>query len=361
MKIRRFFLPVLSFVFIAGLGINGLAQEENADDAWLSPLTLQANKTGRILYMAEYAAQKIAAMDVQTEQILYEIVLPDSPAGLALSPDETQLYVSGASPSGKIYVIDLPSRKIVQSIWVGHSPCAMTVGDDGKTLYVCNRFSYDVSICSLQTGKETARIPVPREPVAAVLTQDGRYLFVINHLHTMRASEDYAAAQASVIDLREQRVVKNIRLLNGSVDLQDICLSPDGRYAYVVHVLARYQLPTTQLERGWINTNALSILDVENQTHYASVLLDSVDLGAANPWSVRCTKDGKYLCVTIAGAHELQVIDRAALHEKLTKAALREEQAKKSSAFVMNTANDLSFMAGIRKRISLQGKGPRGL
>jgi hypothetical protein len=39
-------------------------------------------------------------------------------------------------------------------------------------------------------------------------------------------------------------------------------VSPDGRFAYVTHTLGRYQLPTTQLERGWMNTNALSIIDV---------------------------------------------------------------------------------------------------
>ncbi|MBN2329782.1 MAG: cell surface protein [Candidatus Omnitrophica bacterium] len=360
MEIRRFFLTVISIVFIAGLGIDCTAQTGTADDACLSPSMLQANKTGRIIYAAEYSAKKMAAFDVQTEQILYEIVLPDRPSGLALSPDETQLYVAGDSPTGKVYVIDLPSRKIVQSIWVGHSPCAIAVSKDGKTLYVCNRFTNDVSICCLQSGRETARIAVVREPVAAVLSQDEHYLFVVNHLHNMRANEDYAAAQASVIDVREQRVVNNIRFPNGSVDLKDICLSPDGRYAYVPHVLARYQLPTTQLERGWINTNALSIIDVESQTHYAAVLLDSVDSGAANPWSVRCTEDGRYLCVTIAGAHELQVIDRAGLHEKLAKVD-RSEEAKKTGYSDVNPANDLSFMTGLRKRIPLQGKGPRGV
>ena len=39
-------------------------------------------------------------------------------------------------------------------------------------------------------------------------------------------------------------------------------MSPDGRFAYVTHILSRYQVPTTQLERGWMNTNALSILDL---------------------------------------------------------------------------------------------------
>jgi len=32
--------------------------------------------------------------------------------------------------------------------------------------------------------------------------------------------------------------------------LSDLRISPDGRYAYLSHQVARYHLPTTQLERG---------------------------------------------------------------------------------------------------------------
>ena len=36
-------------------------------------------------------------------------------------------------------------------------------------------------------------------------------------------------------------------------------VSPDGRHAVVVHQLSRFHLPTTQLERGWVNTSAVTI------------------------------------------------------------------------------------------------------
>ena len=73
--------------------------------------------------------------------------------------------------------------------------------------------------------------------------------------------------------------------------MRGICVSPDGKYAYVVHILARYQMPTTQLERGWMNTNAMSIIDVAAKKLINTVLLDDIDLGAANPgaWPARPT------------------------------------------------------------------------
>jgi mono/diheme cytochrome c family protein len=100
-----------------------------------------------------------------------------------------------------------------------------------------------------------------------------------------------------------------------------------------------------------MNTNALSVIDATNQRLINTVLLDDVDLGAANPCGVACTEDGKYLCVTHAGTHELSVIDRTALHEKLAGTA----------DSTMEVANDLSFLVGLRRRLPLSGNGPRGL
>ena len=64
-------------------------------------------------------------------------------------------------------------------------------------------------------------------------------------------------------------------------------------------------MPTTQVERGWMNTNAMTIIDVTTMKVLNTVLLDDTELGAANPWGVACTADGKYICVAHSGTHEL--------------------------------------------------------
>jgi mono/diheme cytochrome c family protein len=109
-----------------------------------------------------------------------------------------------------------------------------------------------------------------------------------------------------------------------------------------------------------MNTNALSVIDTARKKLVNTVLLDDVDLGAANPWDVTCTADGKYICVTHAGTHELSVIDRAAMHEKLEKVAAGEKVSEVSLS-AADVPNDLSFLVGLRRRLKLSGNGPRGL
>ena len=56
---------------------------------------------------------------------------------------------------------------------------------------------------------------------------------------------------------------------NGSSLAREIHISPDGRHAALAHHLAHFQAPTTQLERGWMNTSALTLLESLKTTRQA--------------------------------------------------------------------------------------------
>jgi mono/diheme cytochrome c family protein len=168
------------------------------------------------------------------------------------------------------------------------------------------------------------------------------------------------AASVSIIDTTKRTLLRSVMLPNGSTGVRGIAVSPDGKYVYVTHTFGRYQLPTTQLERGWMNTAGLSIFDGETGDYVNTVLLDDVDLGAANPWGVTVSADGKTLVVAHAGTREISVIDREALHLRLTKAA-KGEKVTEVTRSASDVPNDLSFLVPIRRRIKVEGDGPRGV
>lgn len=341
-------------------------------NAFRSPISVVASGSGRALYVAQATANRVAVFDPASGQVIKEIPVADRPVGLAISPDNTTLYVTSATPKGMVQVIDLSSFEVTDSIAVGHTPVAAVASSDGMTLHVCNRFDNSIGIIDLASKEQVATIAVPREPVAAALTADGRFLFVANHLPSGPANTDYTACAVSVIDTDARELVKNIELPDGSVNLQGIAIAPDGRHAYVTGLLSRYKFPTTYLERGWVNTNALTIIDVPRQEYVNTVLLDDPTRGAANPYAVACTDDGRSIVISHAGTHELSVIDRAGLHARLLPMLSAKDFASASTstagrkftdAFYTaeDIPNDLTFMTGIRHRVKLGGNGPRGL
>ena len=343
-----------------------------ATSNYRSPVSLVADRDERILYIAQATANRIAVFDIVRERIVSEIPVAEHSVGLALSPYGDTLYVTSATPDGTVQAIDLASQEVIDSIAVGHTPVAVVPCPAGRMLYVCNQFTNSISAVDLATREHVATIAVPREPVAAALTADSRFLFVANHLPAGPANTEYTAAVVSVIDTGVKELIKNIELPDGSTNLQDIAISPDGRYAYVTHILARYKFPTTYLERGWVNTNALTIIDVPARRYVNTVLLDDSQCGAANSYAVVCTADGARLVISHAGTHELSVIERAGLHARLLPAPTARDFISASTSTSgrrftdasyapEDIPNDLAFMTGIRRRVRLTGNGPRGL
>ncbi len=340
---------------LSALGVNNTA---SASD-YLSPVALVANESGKTLYIAQATASEIAVFDIAKSEIVKVIKLPANPSGLVLSSDQKLLYITANLPEGKVMVLDLASDKISNMIEVGHSPLSPVISLDGKTLYVCNKFNNSVGVIDLKAKKQVSTIKVDREPSAMAISPDGKTLIVANELPSGPTDGDYAASVISVIDTASKKVI-SIPMPNGSIDLRGTCISPDGKYAYVTHVLARYQLPTTQLERGWMNTNAMTIVDVNEKKAINTVLLDDVDLGAANPWGISCTSDGKSICIAISGTHELIVVDRVGLHKKLAKEVTSPKVSDPTNSYA-DVPNDLAFLVGLKKRFELKGNGPRGL
>ena len=325
-----------------------------------SPTALVADREGRLLYVAEHTASRIAVFDLATRKVLRHVPVPNRPSGLALSPDGNTLYVTGGVGSGRVYTLDTIEGRVRGSVEAGHSPHAPVLGRDGRILYVCDRFKSRLLVLDLAAQAEVASIPVGREPVAAVLSLDDSRLFVANLLPAGRADIGPVAADVSVIDTGRHVALAPIRLPDGSTGVRNLCLSPDGRYVYVTHLVARYQLPASQIERGWIQTNAVSVIDTERDVLLNTVLLDDINHGAANPWGVACTPDGRTLCVAHAGTQEISVIDRAALHRKLEAAQGGRKVSDVSSSYT-DVINDLAFLTGIRTRVPLKGNGPRAL
>ncbi len=267
-------MVVLVLVLAAG------AQTDASD--YYSPTALAVDDAGQYLYIAEYTAGQVQEFNTTTKAVTRTLSLTMPPTGVAISSSGL-LYVTAGGIYGKVYVINISLWILQNTIDVGHTPMSPVLNGDELLLYVCNRFDGTVSKIGTASGAVLTTIDVLREPIAAAITPSSDKLVVANHLPDGPANTGSTAASVSIIDTSTQAVT-NIQLTNGSTGMRGVCVSPDGSYAYVTHVLGRYQLPTSQLERGWVMTNAFSVIDISSETLVNTVLVDDVEMGAANPW-----------------------------------------------------------------------------
>jgi len=326
----------------------------SAED-YLSPCDVDPSPDGTTLYITAATGEKVLCFDRASNKVAREIPLKTGLTGLAVTSDGGTLVVTGGGHKGRVLVVDASSGKLRKEIPAGHTPMSPVLSPDDGTLYVCNRFDGDVSIIDLGSGATTARVPVRREPVAADLTPDGKLLFVANHIPDGPADADYVASVVSVIDT-DSKEATAIQLVNGAQGLRDLRVSPDGRHVFATHLMSRFLVPTTQLERGWVNTDAISLIRVSDISLQYTVLLDDVARGFANPWAIGFSGDGRMLVVSSAGNHEISLIDLPGLMEKM-----RKEAAASDDPAHLNAHNNLSFLSGLRERVPLDGNGPRAL
>ncbi len=337
-----------------------------AADPWISPAAMVMSPDQTLLYVASATSGELLFVDLPSRKVMSRMQVGESPSGLALSKDGSLLIVTCAAPSNRIVVVDPRSRSVMRTIKTGHTAVSPVMALDDKTLFVCLRFQDKVLVVDPWKGTEIRSIPVAREPVAATLTLDGKHLLVAHHLPEGRVDDGAVPGSLSVVDVASGKVSARVSLPNGANLLRDVRMSPDGKHAVVTHTLARFQLPTSQVERGWMNANAITIVGTSKWNVLSTILLDQPEKGCANPWAAVWTADGKRLLVSHAGTHELSIIDFEGLLKRIESLPTRAGVRNGPLGYVVSmlqsdVPTDLGFLGGLRELVVLHGKGPRAL
>lgn len=272
----------------------------------------------------------------------------------AVIADSGKIYAAVGGLGGRLVVLS-EELEVEREIKVGHTPNDILI--DGERAYVANRFSCTVSVVDLSRGEVLSEISVSREPMA--LAAAGGKIYVACHLPDDAANADNVSASISVIDTKTNTLVKNIELVNGAGNVKDIVAAPNGKKLYVSHIVSRYQYPTTQLDAGWVNTNAVTVIDASADTVDYTFLLDDIEHGAANPWGIEISDDGKLLFCVLSGTDELVKVELSKLDTLAAKLGKSTNKLPISSK--EEIVNYIPFAKDAKTRIDLGGKGARAL
>ncbi len=333
---------VTVFIFLSYSFLNLVAQDNN----YFSPTDFEIDTKNNLLFVAGKTASEIRSYNLYDYSLKNTLKTELTPKAVKIAGNN--LLITQSYSTGELLVIDKNSFAIKSKIKVGHGACDIATTSDYKTAFIANQFSNDISVVDLELQTETNRIPVLRQPMQLEISKDEKYLFVANFLTAGRADSDTVTSEISIIDLETEEVIKHIPLANGSNALRGMSLSADGKYLFISHNLGRFQVPTTQLEQGWMNTSALSVINTRSLEFVATVLLDEPEYGAAGSWGISCTPENIF--VAHSGTHDFSKINYSEFIEKLN-------QTKNKDAL----SYDLRFLSGIRTRIKVDGNGPRVL
>jgi PQQ-dependent catabolism-associated beta-propeller protein len=271
---------------------------------WLSLLGLlgavACRSKSSLVYVSLEDGNEVVAVDPDRGAVVARIAVGKRPRGIKLSPDGKWLYVAlSGSPRGGpnidesklppadrsadgIGVVDVQKLALVRTLKSGEDPESFDVSEDGKTLYVSNEDTAQLTVLDLPTGQIRKRIAVGKEPEGVTLRPDGKVVYVTSEQEGSLTAVDTASLTqiASIVTGQRPR---------------SIVFAADGNTAFVSN------------EFG----NSVSVIDTRRNESRGSIHIEGANDVRARPMGVALSSDARRLYVTTGRGGSVAVIDVA--------------------------------------------------
>jgi YVTN family beta-propeller protein len=184
-----------------------------------------ASPDGRFLYVPNHNmvmggpnGNLIDVIDTASKQVTDSIAVPPNPHWIVFGKNG-RFYVTDHM-STTVTVVNAQTNGIITEIEVGETPHSIAISPDGSRLAVTSFNGNEVFLVNTATDKMIAQIPVGRNPLEIAYSPDGRYIFTANN-------EDNTV---TVINAADNRVIGEIPTGKSPTS---ISVLPNGRQAYV--------------------------------------------------------------------------------------------------------------------------------
>lgn len=296
-----------------------------------------------LIYVSCEDSGEIVIADPVKGEVVARVAVGKRPRGLKLAKDGDQLFVAlSGSPRGGpnvdesklppadrkadgIGVVDVQTRKLLRSYPSGQDPETFDLSLDGKTLFISNEETAELSVLDLKSGSVARRIPVGKEPEGVTLRPDGLIVYVTSE-------ED---GGISVIDTETLTAVAQVP--TGSRP-RAIAFAPNGATAFisdeiggsvtVVDAIKHHPLTTIRLDPAaspphrpmglvitpngkqlFVSTGrggAIAEIDVAQQ----KAVRYFKDVGA-RPWGIALSRNGTKLYTANGSSNDVSIVDIA--------------------------------------------------
>jgi YVTN family beta-propeller protein len=295
------------------------------------------------VYVSDERGGNVVVIDPQGAAVLARIAVGKRPRGIQVSPDRARVYVAlSGSPMGGpnvdesklpppdrrydgIGVVELKSQKLVSTLQSGADPETFALSRDGKSLYVSNEDTGQLSQVDLVKGAVARTVAVGSEPEGVAVSADDRIVYVTcetsNSVYVVEARGMKVLAQIptqkrpraillvpashrgyvtnefggslTVFSTEDYKVLRTISLGDPAVVRPMGIVSPDGRYLYVT--TGRYG----------------AVLEVDAESARVTRTFPKV---GQRPWGIALSHDGLKAYTANGPSGDISVVDLKSGH-----------------------------------------------
>jgi YVTN family beta-propeller protein len=143
-----------------------------------TPSHIAFTSDSKIAFITLQDSSELAAIDLETQSVLWVMPTGKVPAGLWMTPGDQYLLI-GITGDDYVQVIDWKARKEVKRISTGKGAHNFRPLGDKKHVFVSNRIASSISLINMQTLEKVGDITgLPAGPDDMEITPDGKTLWV---------------------------------------------------------------------------------------------------------------------------------------------------------------------------------------
>src|SRR5262245_5118591 len=262
---------------------------------------------------SNFGARALHLIDVQTWTLKQTIGITNSFVGVAFNPGGDTLFVGGG-PSNDVKIFKATNGVFAAAgtipISGGPQPSGLTINANGSRLYVALNQTHEVGVIDTATRAVT-RVKVGIYPYTAVISADGRKVYVSNWGGKVPGPSDFTDGQnpvvvdrrtgipatgtVSVLDTASNALVKHIDV---GLHPTGMALSPSGDRVYVTNA----------------NSDTISVIDTATDTVAKTLAVgerhpERAALLGSSPNAMAVSPDGQTLFVAKGAENAIAVVD----------------------------------------------------
>ena len=276
-------------------------------ETYVSPYTLTLSSDGSRLYVVGQESNQLVVVDAEAGKVLEKIGVGERPHTIALSPDGLSAYVSNQW-ADNIYRIDLMESRITDTLSGGSGPAGMVIDPAGDNLYVVNSYSSDISIFDLENQREKRRLKAGNNPVSAAMAPDGSEVYVTSRRSIPVPHMTSPITEMTVTGTKYQRV-SDRKMWKDAYIMESVAVTPTGDLAISTLIRPKNLIPAIQIERGWMMTHGIGIVERKENGRMIQLLTDQPNAYFPDPFDIVISPDGGRAYISHSGNNMVSVLD----------------------------------------------------
>ncbi|HEX2394337.1 MAG TPA: hypothetical protein VHI78_03270 [Bacteroidales bacterium] len=317
---------------------------------YLSPLNMAISDDGRKLFVVAEEGNAMLIVDTEKNKVIKKIKVGQHPHSVILTRNSDKAFISNQW-ADNVYIVDLKTNTITDTLRTAGGPAGIALSQDEKFLYAVNSYTSNLSVIDVEKKLEVSRLEAGNNPTGIQATPDGSRLFITSRRTVGKPYDDTVVCEVTVLNDANRRIIQRIDMKSAYM-MENVAFTPSGDLAIIPLLRPKNNVPTIQVDRGWMMTHGFGIIEVKPGGRAIQLLLDEPNAYFADPFDIAITPDGKKAFISNAGVDVISVVDLDSV-----RAIINESSDEMLNAY----ANHLGISSRyIVKRIHT-GANPKGL